>query len=80
MQGSRSRDRVKAQKLLLEYTKHQIAEHEETFDENNLRDFVDLYIQSCKEDGEKNTQGTYTHIHVYIYYMRLKKNLFSKES
>nr|XP_022336356.1 cytochrome P450 2B4-like [Crassostrea virginica] len=57
--GSRSRDRVKAQKLLLEYTKHQIAEHEKTFDENNLRDFVDLYIQSCKEDGEKNTQANH---------------------
>lgn len=50
--GSGVSQRMKAQQVLLEYTKSQIAEHEKTFDENNLRDFIDVYIQAEKQDGE----------------------------
>lgn len=50
--GSGVSQRMKAQQVLLEYTTSQIAEHEKTFDENNLRDFVDVYIQAEKQEGE----------------------------
>lgn len=48
---------MKAQQVLLEYTQSQIAEHEKTFDENNLRDFIDVYIQAEKQDGESKGKG-----------------------
>lgn len=55
--GSGVSQRMKAQQVLLEYTTSQIAEHEKTFDENNLRDFVDVYIQAEKQDGESKGKG-----------------------
>lgn len=55
--GSGLNQRMKAQQVLLEYTTSQIAEHEETFDENNLRDFVDVYIQAEKQNGESKGKG-----------------------
>ena len=52
LKGISQKDRKKAQEVLLLYIKDQIEEHEKTYDENNIRDFVDLYIQSQKQDGE----------------------------
>lgn len=57
LKGSGVSQRMKAQQVLLEYTKSQIAEHEKTFDENNLRDFIDVYIQAEKQDGESKGKG-----------------------
>ncbi|XP_062567071.1 cytochrome P450 2B15-like [Saccostrea cucullata] len=50
--GISKKDRKKAHEVLLLYVKDQIEEHEKTYDENNIRDFVDLYIQSQRQDGE----------------------------
>lgn len=57
LKGSGVSQRMKAQEVLLEYTKSQIAEHEKTFDENNLNDFIDVYIQAEKQDGESKGKG-----------------------
>ncbi|XP_078310753.1 cytochrome P450 2B4-like [Crassostrea virginica] len=37
---------------IIDYIADQIADHEKTYDENNIRDFVDLYIQAQRADGE----------------------------
>ena len=45
-----------------------IKEHEETFDENNIRDFIDLYIKVSREDKD-DTGDTFTSIlsfHIFL--------------
>ena len=36
-----------------------IKEHEDTFDENNIRDFIDLYIGVAR-DSKEETKETFT--------------------
>ena len=43
-----------------------IKEHEDTYDENNIRDFVDLFIQSSRENKDE-TMDTFTSNDIYIY-------------
>lgn len=61
MQKSRIQTSKKALDLLGEYIANQIAEHENTYDENNIRDFIDLYIQAqhAEERIEGNDTGFY---------------------
>ena len=44
-----------------------IDEHRETFDENNIRDFVDLYLAKEKNDTQKQITGfDYMHIEWHL--------------
>ncbi|XP_022343645.2 cytochrome P450 2J6-like isoform X1 [Crassostrea virginica] len=52
----------KALAHLLQYVTDQIADHEKTYDENNIRDFVDLYIQAQRADKQTNQQKTVNHL------------------
>ena len=36
-----------------EFVRKKTAEHRETFDEQNIRDFIDIYLKAEK-DGEEN--------------------------
>ncbi|KAK2183890.1 hypothetical protein NP493_293g04077 [Ridgeia piscesae] len=44
-----------------EFVRKKTAEHRETFDEQNIRDFIDIYIKAEK-DGEENGALTYENL------------------
>ena len=46
-------------KKVREFIADMIKQHEDTYDENNIRDFVDLYIQISKNEQE-DTKEVFT--------------------
>jgi len=34
-----------------------VEEHKETFDENNMRDFIDVYLKEIKEGNDPDFNG-----------------------
>ena len=44
---------------LKEFVSDMIKEHEDTYDENNIRDFVDLYVQ-IKRNGQVDDKEVFT--------------------
>ena len=46
-------------KRLKDYIRSQIQKHRETFDQDDIRDFVDLYLRSHETSGNKHITGTY---------------------
>ena len=46
-------------KLVDNFLLEKIKEHEDTYDETNIRDFVDLYIQIAKGSNE-HSKDTFT--------------------
>ena len=46
-------------KRLKDFIRSQIKEHRETFDQDDIRDFVDLYLRSHETPGNKHITGTY---------------------
>eukprot|EP00105_Crassostrea_gigas_P039351 XP_019923499.1 PREDICTED: cytochrome P450 2H2 [Crassostrea gigas] len=55
----RSREAIE---LLTEYVTEQIADHEKTYDGNNIRDFIDLYIQAQRAEAKDNGKQTVHHL------------------
>ncbi len=51
-----------------EFVHRRVAEHRETYDENNIRDFIDLYIQTTKKPKEEmsNLTGINNFVMSYI--------------
>ena len=48
-------------KTLIDYVAERLREHEETFDPDNIRDFMDLHIQMKRSGEHKETlTGKYT--------------------
>lgn len=46
----RRKRQIAAQTLISNYISQQIEEHKETFDKNNIRDFVDIYINAERNE------------------------------
>ena len=46
------KDRLAQQKILEDFISDRIVKHEETFDSDNIRDFVDCYIQQKHAESE----------------------------
>lgn len=38
-----------------QFFRNEIAEHKKTFDENNIRDFIDVYLNEIKRCSEENS-------------------------
>lgn len=55
----RSREAIE---FLTEYVAEQIADHEKTYDGNNIRDFIDLYIQAQRAEAKDNGKQTVHHL------------------
>ena len=45
-----------------------IKEHEDTYDSNNIRDFVDLYIQSSRENKDETKETFTSNAIIYLHY------------
>jgi cytochrome P450 len=52
--------------VLEEYLTQTVKDHEENFDENNLRDFIDVYLKKIKSE-ESNTRTTFNGEFTFIY-------------
>ena len=59
-------ERVKASERIRTFMLEKIKEHEDTYDENNIRDFVDLYIQ-VSTDTKDQIKDTFTSKTQYKY-------------
>ena len=46
---------------ITDFMLEKIKEHEDTYDGNNIRDFIDLYIQASRENKEEH-KDTFTSI------------------
>ena len=62
--------REKASAKIRAFMLEKIKEHEDTYDENNIRDFVDLYIQSSRENKDE-TKETFTSTYFKYFYRLL---------
>ena len=57
---------------ITEYVSEQIKNHTESFDENNIRDFVDIYLKSENLQNEKEEKaGSMIYIDTYEMYSQL---------
>lgn len=62
--GTAEGEREKALEDVMNYVQKRIAEHEQTFDKNNLRDLVDRFLstippeEDTKKKCKKNKQGS----------------------
>ena len=52
-----------------------IKEHEDTYDGNNIRDFIDLYIQASRENKEEH-KDTFTSIVSHLHATHLNRMHF----
>lgn len=52
-------ERTKTAERIKTFLLEKINEHEDTFDDNNIRDFIDLYIQVAR-DSKEETKETFT--------------------
>ena len=52
-------ERAKSDERIKVFMLEKIREHEDTYDENNIRDFIDLYIQVARDEKEE-TKETFT--------------------
>ena len=61
-------------KAIRQFIRKEIRKHRETYDENNIRDLVDLYIQAEKKDFQDNEgmDGIYNFLKVINIHFNLK--------
>ena len=58
-------ERAKSDEKIKVFMLEKIKEHEDTYDENNIRDFIDLYIQVARDEKDE-TKETFTGKHTYV--------------
>lgn len=87
--GTAEGEREKALEDVMNYVQKRIAEHEQTFDKNNLRDLVDRFLSTIplEEDTmkkcKKNKQGPNPWLKgwmviVKLYWSPVKEEFFKK--